>query len=157
MKFGGLGWLINVIVFLFAIKPFQRFDFDLDKMEYAEADAREYGVSFLGMLPMLVLPFTIGFVGFIGIYEKLSVFTTWAVVLMLISLMGIYVFVGRYFYKFVQFVDWKKFKLTYREEEVENSEIILQNRWLLFNWSIYFLFQAVLGLFPMLLESIGIG
>ena len=151
------GMVVNVIVFLFAIKPFQRFDFDLDKMAYSESDAREYGVSFLGMLPMLVLPFTIGFVGFIGIYEKLSVFATWAVVLMLISLMGIYVFVGRYFYKFVQFVDWKNFKLTYREEEVENSEIILQNRWLLFNWSIYFLFQAVLGLFPMLLESIGIG
>ncbi len=151
------GIVVNVIVFLYVIKPFRQFEYTLDKMEYIEKDMRDYVNSFLGLVPMLVLPFTIGFVGFFSIYKIISDFSLWAGLLMLIALIGVYIFVGRYYYKIVQYVDWKKLKLVYSEEEAENSEIILQNRWLLFAWTVYFLIQAVLGFFPMLLESIGIG
>jgi NADH:ubiquinone oxidoreductase subunit 2 (subunit N) len=151
------GIVVNVIVFLFVIKPFQQLDYTLDKMEYIEKDILDYINSFLGLVPMLVLPFTISFVGFFSIYKIISDFSLWAGLLMLIALIGVYIFVGRYYYKIVQYVDWKQLKLVYSEEEAENSEIILQNRWLLFAWTVYFLIQAVLGFFPRLLESIGIG
>lgn len=149
------GLVLNLVVFLVTMKNFH--GNILEDKEFNETESYNNVVVFLGMIPLLILPFTISFIGFIGILKNISNFVTWASILMVVSLFGVYIFMGKYITKYIQKIDWSRVKFSYSEDDPESSEQILRNRWTIFGFGIYFLIQIIFGLFPSLLVSIGIG